>query len=272
MAERNELLSFFEFLIAGEVARAVKEGVGVAASGPSLPVASRAIEDYGPAVIRRLWAYIVGRPEDEAARILEALANLDDRTAQELAEEAGAAIPELADVPEAARRELAAVLATIPAALRERLPRDARGRSICPAGALPRDESALLRMIPLPSPASAPLPTREPTGAHDDLGPITLVGPPPVGDPDGSLARGDRVGDNYEILELLGGGGMGRVYRARHLRLDREVALKVIKGHCIDPEAIRRFEREMEVLGRLDDPHLVRATDAGEGPTAGSSW
>ncbi len=101
---------------------------------------------------------------------------------------------------------------------------------------------------------------------HDDLGPITLVVPPPVGDPDGSLARGDRVGDNYEILELLGGGGMGRVYRARHLRLGREVALKVIKGHCIDPEAIRRFEREMEILGRLDDPHLVRATDAGEGP------
>ena len=87
-----------------------------------------------------------------------------------------------------------------------------------------------------------------------------------MGDPDGSLARGDRVGDNYEVLELLGGGGMGRVYRARHLRLNREVALKVIKGHCIDPEAIRRFEREMEVLGRLDDPHLVRATDAGESP------
>ncbi len=59
---------------------------------------------------------------------------------------------------------------------------------------------------------------------------------------------------------------MGRVYRARHLKLGREVALKVIKGRCIDPEAIRRFEREMEILGRLDDPHLVRATDAGEGP------
>ncbi len=164
MAERNDLLGCFEFLIAGEVARAVKERVGVAQSGPSFAVASRAIEDYGPALIRRLWAYIGGRPEDEVARILEALANLDDRAAHELAEEAGAAFLELADMPEVARRELAAVLATIPAALRARLPRDDRGRSICPAGALPRDASALLRMIPLPSPASTPLPTRAPTG------------------------------------------------------------------------------------------------------------
>ena len=138
MAERNDLLGFFEFLISGEVARAVQERVGVAASSPSLPVGSRAIEDYGPAIIRRLWAYIVGRPEDEVARILEALANLDDRTARELAEEAGAAVPELADASEAVWKELAAVLTTIPAPFAKGCPamiaagRSAR-RGHCPA-------------------------------------------------------------------------------------------------------------------------------------------
>jgi hypothetical protein len=74
---------------------------------------------------------------------------------------------------------------------------------------------------------------------------------------------GHRVGP-YELLERLGGGGMGEVFRARHGRLKKEFALKVLSPQLArDPEAARRFERETEALGRLEHPHLVRATDAG---------
>ena len=64
---------------------------------------------------------------------------------------------------------------------------------------------------------------------------------------------------------------MGQVYRARHLRLDREVALKVIAANQVGPEAARRFEREMRAAGRASHPNLVVATDAGEARAA-STW
>ncbi len=58
---------------------------------------------------------------------------------------------------------------------------------------------------------------------------------------------------------------MGTVYRAIHVRLGREVALKVLpKGRNTDQRAVARFEREMAAVGKLDHPHIVRATDAGE--------
>ena len=67
----------------------------------------------------------------------------------------------------------------------------------------------------------------------------------------------------YEILEPLGQGGMGTVYKAMHTRLGKTVAVKVIRGSR-DPAAVARFEREMKAVGRLDHPNVVRATDAGE--------
>lgn len=73
-----------------------------------------------------------------------------------------------------------------------------------------------------------------------------------------------QMGD-YKLVEELSHGGMGTVYRAIHVRLGREVALKVLpKGRNTDQRAVARFEREMAAVGKLDHPHIVRATDAGE--------
>src|SRR5262245_2629295 len=76
-------------------------------------------------------------------------------------------------------------------------------------------------------------------GMIDVLGSTPLFMPSPKAAQDGGLVKGDRVGDNYEIVGPLGAGGMGQVYRARHRKLDREVALKVIAGRCIGPDASR---------------------------------
>ena len=67
----------------------------------------------------------------------------------------------------------------------------------------------------------------------------------------------------YEVFEEIGRGGMGVVYRARHVRLDREVAVKVVHSSPL-VAAAARFEREMRSVGRLSHPHLIQAHDAGE--------
>jgi serine/threonine protein kinase len=69
----------------------------------------------------------------------------------------------------------------------------------------------------------------------------------------------------YQLLEELGRGGMGIVYRARHIRLGKIVALKVLSADGVRSAAASvRFQREQEAIGKLDHPHLVRAMDADE--------
>ena len=68
----------------------------------------------------------------------------------------------------------------------------------------------------------------------------------------------ESIGDGYKLVELLGRGGMGIVYRAREVALDRDVALKVLAlDPILAPDAYTRFEREAKLAARLDHPHIV---------------
>jgi serine/threonine protein kinase len=70
------------------------------------------------------------------------------------------------------------------------------------------------------------------------------------------LSTGDKLG-HYEILSLLGKGGMGEVWKARDTTLKRDVALKVLPAAFLrDEDRMARFQREAEVLASLDHPNI----------------
>lgn len=72
---------------------------------------------------------------------------------------------------------------------------------------------------------------------------------------------------NYEILDKLGAGGMGTVFKARHRRMNRLVALKVLSKEVVATDKfVQRFQREVETIARLSHPNIVMAYDADEGP------
>ncbi len=72
------------------------------------------------------------------------------------------------------------------------------------------------------------------------------------------------LGDDYELLSLLGTGGFGRVYRVRDLHLEREVALKVLQPLLTrDPEVVERFRREAQLAAGLRHPNIVNIYDIG---------
>ncbi len=77
------------------------------------------------------------------------------------------------------------------------------------------------------------------------------------------VAPGTRLGP-YQILAPLGAGGMGEVYRAKHLRLDRDVAIKVLPEHLAqDLQALARFEREAKAVAALSHPNILAIDDFG---------
>jgi serine/threonine protein kinase/Flp pilus assembly protein TadD len=78
------------------------------------------------------------------------------------------------------------------------------------------------------------------------------------------LSVGDRLA-RYEIRGFLGAGGMGEVYRAHDLRLDRDVAIKVLpEGLSQEPDRLRRFEREARAAAALNHPNILDVHDLGE--------
>ena len=83
------------------------------------------------------------------------------------------------------------------------------------------------------------------------------------------VEAGSRLGP-YEILGLIGAGGMGEVYKARDTRLDRHVALKILPDRVSsDPERRARFDREARVIASLAHPTICTLHDVGvEGDSA----
>jgi serine/threonine-protein kinase len=80
-----------------------------------------------------------------------------------------------------------------------------------------------------------------------------------------ALPPGTRLGP-YEIVALLGAGGMGEVYRGRDSRLDRDVAIKVLPAPVAhDSDRLRRFEHEARAIASLNHPHICQLYDIGSG-------
>src|SRR5438093_1818215 len=78
-----------------------------------------------------------------------------------------------------------------------------------------------------------------------------------------ALSPGARLGP-YEILSVVGAGGMGEVYRARDTRLDRVVAIKILPPAAArDARRRQRFEREARAVSRLSHPHVCVLYDIG---------
>ena len=67
------------------------------------------------------------------------------------------------------------------------------------------------------------------------------------------ITRGQKINDRYEIIRSIGEGGMANVYLARDLILDREVAVKILRGDLAgDEKFVRRFQREANAASRLN--------------------
>lgn len=98
--------------------------------------------------------------------------------------------------------------------------------------------------------------------------PLVPIGQGPLADLE-DKARWEKrlrraLGDDYELLGLLGTGGFGRVYRVRDLHLEREVALKVLQPLLTrDPEVVERFRREAQLAAGLSHPNIVNIYDIG---------
>src|SRR3954468_13819569 len=72
-----------------------------------------------------------------------------------------------------------------------------------------------------------------------------------------SLSRGARLGP-YEVVDLVGAGGMGEVYRARDTKLNRDVAIKVLPAaFTLDSDRLARFAREAQLLASLNHPNIA---------------
>jgi hypothetical protein len=90
------------------------------------------------------------------------------------------------------------------------------------------------------------------------------AGPPPVTVSVHILTAGHKLG-RYTVIEPIGSGGMGQVYRARDQKLERVVAIKILSpGLVTGDEARRRFRKEALALAKLSHPHIAAVYDVGE--------
>jgi hypothetical protein len=167
----------------------------------------------------------------------------------------------LARVPAEARHSLRVELAAVEAEFRWQAGQEVQPDQLAEGFGIPADDvrtwvQRLVGNLLDTRPSSPTEEVRPAAAAREATGPWAT----PATEP----ALPCRFGE-YDLLERLGEGGMGAVYRAQHRRLNKAVALKLIRpdlgGH---PDAVPRFEREMQAVGRLDHPHVVEAQHAGE--------
>ena len=79
------------------------------------------------------------------------------------------------------------------------------------------------------------------------------------------IVKGQKINDRYEIIKTIGEGGMANVYLAKDTILDRDVAIKVLRGDLAsDEKFVRRFQREALSASSLSHPNIVEIYDVGE--------
>ncbi len=111
--------------------------------------------------------------------------------------------------------------------------------------------------------SNAPDPRETQAHVPGEAEPTRLPSETPNGNGDSLLKPGEVIA-GYEILEVLGRGGMGVVYRARQMALDRLVAVKtILLSHLTRADAIARFEKEARTVARFRHPNIVTAFDFG---------
>lgn len=122
-------------------------------------------------------------------------------------------------------------------------------------------------IIDVPHPSEAPTVLHSPPAAGSGLPMSTprISSPGAIGGAAFLLPVGSVLGSRYEILQLLGEGGMGAVYKARDTELDREIALKVIRPELAsNPEILQRFKQELILARQVTDRNIIRIFDLGE--------
>ena len=79
------------------------------------------------------------------------------------------------------------------------------------------------------------------------------------------ITKGQKINDRYEIIKSIGEGGMANVYLAKDIILDRNVAIKILRGDLAgDEKFVRRFQREALSASSLSHPNIVEMYDVGE--------
>jgi serine/threonine-protein kinase len=138
----------------------------------------------------------------------------------------------------------------------------------------PVNEELLPHDMPTSPHVGSPVPTEVPATPLRTDPPTVISGQAPILPPsasdsacrilEGRVMPGDRMG-HFDLVEYVGGGGMGRVFRAIDTRLARTVALKVLSPEqAADPDALQRFQNEAQSAARLDHDNIVRVYFVGE--------
>jgi serine/threonine protein kinase len=132
---------------------------------------------------------------------------------------------------------------------------------------LPMIDVVAPSQLPLPPPPTVPRDRAEtmPAAERPEIDAPPVSSPPPSVNLDPLLGRS--LGGKYTILALIGAGGAGSVYRARHVMLQKDIAIKVMHPSLRkDPSFAERFHSEALAASKLDHPNVLRVLDFGEEP------